>query len=69
MKRLFGNFAFTLFYIDFYLTERCFGFGIFEFTFETEDDIMKRNLFNIYYGDGCWCFGLFWVNILDEFAI
>lgn len=53
---------FNLFWIDFYIHDRLFGFGL--CSFETEN--WSRNLFSIYWNDRELLIDLFWIRILTH---
>ncbi len=57
--------SFNLFWLDFYLQEKLFGFGI--LNFKNSEDI-NRNLFSIYWNDRELLIDLFWIRILTTYV-
>jgi len=56
--------SFNLFWLDFWLQDRLFGFGF--FTFEGEE--LHRSLFSIYWNNGELMIDLLWFRILTYFV-
>jgi len=59
--------TFTMLWIDFYLLDRLFGFGLCCIKIETPSDTIHRNLFCVYWSDGEFIIDLFFIRILTAY--
>lgn len=61
---------FSLFWIDFWLSDRLFGFGLFEIQTEgSSGERVFRNLFSIYWNDRELMIDLFWFRIVTHVVL
>lgn len=55
--------TFDLFWVDAYIEEKLFGFGV--FTIKGMDSVRSRSLFSVYWADGMLLLDLFYFKVLD----